>query len=199
MASQTDTVSANASSVPTVNDQSANNKNPVKKCPSCGGTDHQRKSSKKCPQHQGKFSDRYTEHDQKESEYTVKLGLNSLYNRKLEPDKKQLLPNTIQDAAHTMTQIYCETTKLLQGYLIWLLEQGENIPDLRFSDGILMQFFQAVQFADENVHTVPKSVATDSIKRYVSEVYCLARGNKSFCDGSGLSHMIATVAKIVWC
>ncbi|KAI3655506.1 hypothetical protein MP638_001126, partial [Amoeboaphelidium occidentale] len=178
------------------NDQSADNENSVKKCPSCGGTDHQRKSSKKCPKYQGNFADRYKEHDQEESECTVKLGLNTLYNRKLEPEQKQLLHNVIQDAVHRMTEIYCETTKLLQGYLIWILEHGGNIPDIRFSDGILSQFFQAVQFANENSYRVPNTVATESVNRYVSEFYSAARGEKSFCDGSGLSHMIATVAKM---
>jgi hypothetical protein len=110
--------SANASPAITASDQSADNENSVKKCPSCGGTDHQRKSSKKCPKYQGKFADRYKEHDQEESECTAKLGLSTLYNRKLEPEQKQLLHNVIQDAVHRLTEIYFETTKLLQGYLI---------------------------------------------------------------------------------
>ncbi|KAI3657723.1 hypothetical protein MP638_003978, partial [Amoeboaphelidium occidentale] len=177
-----DPVSANASPFVAANDQSADNENSVKKCPSCGGTDHQRKSSKKCPKYQGNFADRYKEHDQEESECTVKLGLNTLYNRKLEPEQKQLLHNVIQDAVYRMAEIYCETTKLLQGYLIWILEHGGNIPDIRFSDGILSQFFQAVQFANENSYRVPNTVATESVNRYVSEFYSAARGEK-FSDG----------------
>jgi hypothetical protein len=113
-----DPVSANASPFAAANDQSADNENSVKMSSSCGGTDHQRKSSKKCPKYQGKFADRYKEHDQEEFECTVKLGLNTLYNRKLEPEQKQLLHNVIQDAVHRMTEIYSETAKLLEGYLI---------------------------------------------------------------------------------
>ncbi|KAI3647461.1 hypothetical protein MP228_007682 [Amoeboaphelidium protococcarum] len=48
------------------------------------------------------------------------------------------------DSVARCTDIHCEDSRFLNGYVIWVSEQDREIPDLRFGQGLMRQFFQAV-------------------------------------------------------
>ncbi|KAI3650836.1 hypothetical protein MP228_004317 [Amoeboaphelidium protococcarum] len=85
----------------------------------CGGTDHQRISSKKCPLYKPRL--KYMRdgpdprHHQKTTTCTVNKGfVATLVQQELGP--------VIMDSVARCTDIHCEASRFLNGYVIWILD-----------------------------------------------------------------------------
>ncbi|KAI3659246.1 hypothetical protein MP638_003274 [Amoeboaphelidium occidentale] len=148
-----------------------------KKC-KCGSTEHQRISNKN-----------YTELPEKT--VTTTTGLNSVL-------RIALLKDIIMDAVARCTDIQVEVSRLLNGYVIWMIEEKRPSPDLRFSDGIMTEFYQAVCSIDAvrnpHQHTV---VSTPSINKYKDEIYSRCRPDHlAWNDATKLAQLISNIAKM---
>jgi hypothetical protein len=170
-------------------------------CPTCGGTDHQRCSSKKCPQYKPRIKSRKgkkpTAQDQdvslddkpeRKTTCTVNIGFNTLL-------VAQQLRDVIIDAVARCTDIYSEASRFLNGYVIWRLEQGQNIPDLRYSAGYMRQFFQAVLCTSNNAY-VRKSVADASINQYALLYSAHRPATLAWNDTSFISQLVSSMANL---
>ncbi|KAI3660260.1 hypothetical protein MP638_005123 [Amoeboaphelidium occidentale] len=148
-----------------------------KRC-KCGSTEHQRISNKN-----------YTELPEKP--VTTTTGLNSVL-------RNAPLNDIIMDAVARCTDIQVEVSRLLNGYVIWMIEENRPIPDLRFSDGIMTEFYQAVYSIDavRNPHQ-HKIVSTPSINEYMDEIYSRCRPDHlAWNDATKLTQLISNMARM---
>lgn len=168
-------------------------------CPTCGGTDHQRCSSKKCPQYKPRLKSRKVKKQdvalddipERKTICTVNIGLNTLL-------VAQQLRDVIIDAVARCTDIYSEASRFLNGYVIWRLEQGQNIPDLRYSsqDGRMRQFFQAVLSTGNNDPLVRKTVNEPSINQYALLYSANRPATLAWNDTSLISCLVSSMANL---
>ncbi|KAI3661504.1 hypothetical protein MP638_007234, partial [Amoeboaphelidium occidentale] len=154
----------------------------VKPC-KCGGFDHKRVSYHLCPLYQGKIRDRYKIGDHEETECCIKLGLANFLHPALSANQKKQLNASIQDAVHRITDIFAEASTFLSGFVLWALESGHSIPDLRYSDGIMAQVFQAIQQKETKAPYSRKKVASSLLNLYADTVYAQFRPKQvAWCD-----------------
>lgn len=73
------------------------------------------------------------------------MGLSQFLACSLKDNEKKALIDVVNDAVQRLTDLSCEASRMLNGFCIWLLENDHAFPDLRHSDGIMCQVFQAVQ------------------------------------------------------
>ncbi|KAI3657692.1 hypothetical protein MP638_003702 [Amoeboaphelidium occidentale] len=134
-----------------------------------GSTEHQRISNKNCPLYKPRLKLQCRDTELPEKTVTTTTGLNSVL--RIAP-----LKDIIMDAVARCTDIQVEVSRLLNGYVIWMIEENRPIPDLRFSDGIMREFYQAVCSFDalRNPHQ-HKVVSTPSINEYMDEIYSRCR------------------------
>ncbi|KAI3657851.1 hypothetical protein MP638_003169 [Amoeboaphelidium occidentale] len=167
----------------------------VKPC-KCGGFDHKRVSHYSCPLYQGKIRDRYKLGDHEATECSIKLGLANFLHPALSANQQKQLNASIQDAVHRITDVYAEASRFLNGFVLWALESGHSIPDLRYSDGIMAQVFQAIQQKETKAPYSRKKVASSLLNLYADTVYAQFRPKQvAWCDGSYLSYSIKALSK----
>ncbi|KAI3655570.1 hypothetical protein MP638_000268, partial [Amoeboaphelidium occidentale] len=161
-----------------------------KRC-KCGSTEHQRISNKNCPLYKPRLKLQYRDTELPEKTVTTTTGLNSVL--RIAP-----LKDIIMDAVARCTDIQVEVSRLLNGYVIWMIEENRPIPDLRFSDGIMREFYQAVCSIDavRNPHQ-HKGVSTPSINEYMDEIYSRCRPDHlAWNDATKLTELIPNMARM---
>ncbi|KAI3661632.1 hypothetical protein MP638_002884 [Amoeboaphelidium occidentale] len=161
-----------------------------KRC-KCGSTEHQRISNKNCPLYKPRLKLQYRDTELPEKTVTTTTGLNSVL--RIAP-----LNNIIMDAVARCTDIQVEVSRLLNGYVIWMIEENRPILDLRFSDGIMREFYQAVYSIDavRNPHQ-HKIVSTPSINEYMDEIYSRCRPDHlAWNDATKLTQLISNMARM---
>ncbi|KAI3660479.1 hypothetical protein MP638_004308 [Amoeboaphelidium occidentale] len=161
-----------------------------KKC-KCGSTEHQIISNKNCPLYKPRLKLQYRDTELPEKTVTTTTGLNSVL--RIAP-----LKDIIMDAVARCTDIQVEVSRLLNGYVIWMIEENRPIPDLRFSDGIMREFYQAVCSIDalRNPHQ-HKVVSTPSINEYIDEVYSRCRPDHlAWNDATKLTQLSSNMARM---
>jgi hypothetical protein len=82
--------------------------------------------------------------------------------------------------------------------VIWIIEENRPIPDLRFSDGIMKEFYQTAcsidSVRDRHQH---KIVSTPSINEYMDEIYSRCRPDHlAWNDAIKLTQHISNMAKM---
>ncbi|KAI3659248.1 hypothetical protein MP638_003276 [Amoeboaphelidium occidentale] len=157
----------------------------------CGSTERQRISNKNCPLYKPRLKLQYRDTELPEKTVTTINGLNSVL--RIAP-----LNDIIIDAVAGCTDIQVEASRLLNGYVIWMIEENRPIPDLRFSDGIMREFYQAVYSIDavRNPHQ-HKIVSTPSINEYMDEIYSRCRPDHlAWNDATKLAQLISNMARM---
>ncbi|KAI3659247.1 hypothetical protein MP638_003275 [Amoeboaphelidium occidentale] len=161
-----------------------------KKC-KCGSTEHQRISNKNCPLYKPRLKLQYRDAELPEKTVTTINGFNSVW--RIAP-----LKDIIMDAVARCTDIQVEVSRLLNGYVIWMIEENRPIPDLRFSDGIMREFYQAVCSIDalRNPHQ-HNIVSTPSINKYKDEIYSRCRTDHlAWNDATKLAQLISNMTRM---
>ncbi|KAI3655596.1 hypothetical protein MP638_004028 [Amoeboaphelidium occidentale] len=161
-----------------------------KRC-KCGSTDHQGISNKNCPLYKPRLKLQYRDTELPEKTVTTINGLNSVL--RIAP-----LKDIIMDAVACCNDIQVEVSRLLNGYVIWMIKENRPIPDLRFSDGIMREFYQAVCSMDaaRNPHQ-HKVVSTPSINEYIDEIYSRCRPDYlAWNDATKLTQLISNMARM---
>ncbi|KAI3661913.1 hypothetical protein MP638_005954 [Amoeboaphelidium occidentale] len=133
----------------------------------------------------------YRDTELPEKTVTTTTGLNSVL--RIAP-----LEDIIMDAVARCTDIQVEVSRLLNGYVIWMIEENRPIPELGFSDGIMREFYQAVCSNDavRNPHQ-HKVVSTPSINEYMDEVYSRCRPDHlAWNDATKLAQLISNMARM---
>ncbi|KAI3657448.1 hypothetical protein MP638_002260 [Amoeboaphelidium occidentale] len=147
-----------------------------KRC-KCGSTEHQRICNKNCPLYKPRLKLQYRDTELPEKTVTTTTGLNSVL--RIAP-----LKDIIMDAVARCTDIQVEVSRLLNGYVIWMIEENRPIPDLRFSDGIMREFYQAI-------------VSTPSINEYMDEIYSRCRPDHlAWNDSTKLGQLLSNMARM---
>lgn len=102
--------------------------------------------------------------------------------------EKKKITEVVHDAVHRISDLACETSRMLNGYLIWLLERDQEVPDLRHSSGIMAQVFQVLNQKDIKSPFAHKTTSVATLNEYLDSVFSSIRNsNMSYCDRSGLS------------
>ena len=136
----------------------------------CGSRDHQRTSHKDCLLHVPRVVERNNPNPGvEEKTVTNNIGLKAV------PGDQGFLP-FIVDAVKRVTLIGAEACRLLNGFVIWRLEQNLAIPDL--SDQTTMrQFFQAVTVKANGARTVTNN---PDLEHFVANNYLI---DQTICRG----------------
>ncbi|KAI3655593.1 hypothetical protein MP638_001328 [Amoeboaphelidium occidentale] len=161
-----------------------------KRC-KCGSTEHQRISNKNCPLNKPRLKLQYRHTELPEKTVTTITALNSVL--RIAP-----LDDIIMNAVSRCTDIQVEVSRLLNGYVIWMIEENRLIPDSIFSDGIIREFYQAVCSIDavRNPHQ-HKVVSTPSINEYMDEIYSRCRPDHlAWNNATKLAQLISNMAKM---
>jgi hypothetical protein len=142
-------------------------KKPAKCCPRCGGTNHQRSSSKHCRYY--KPPKAYLERvpGVKEQRCTTKIGLGIFLS------EKSLGP-VIEDVVKRMTYITFEASRLANAFVLYLLERQMPIPCLDHNH-FMCKVFQAVLRDDLRDPTTPKNTANDVLNHVRNTIYAACR------------------------
>lgn len=161
-----------------------------RKC-KCGSSDHSRISNKNCPLYKPRLKLQNRDPGQFEKTVTATTGLNSVL-------KLPALKDVILDAVSRCADIQVETSRLLNGYVIWMIERNQPLPDLRFSSGIMRQFYMAVC----SVHPTRlphqhKTVSTESVNEYIDTVYAQCRPDQlAWNDSTKLGQLVSNMARM---
>lgn len=160
-----------------------------KGCSSCGGLDHQRRSSKTCAYYKPNIKDIHKpEKDAVKDLRTVVVGLRSVL-------KVPELGATIEDAVQRVTDIQLDVCHLMNGFIIFMLENNRVIPCLKYSAGIMLQFYYGVSAVSSHDLNTRKTVNDPNLEEYLNLFWNTAqRRYSSFNDASGLSQMIKFAA-----
>ncbi|KAI3657171.1 hypothetical protein MP638_000295 [Amoeboaphelidium occidentale] len=167
-----------------------------KKSCRCGWTDLQKTNSKKCPMYKGTIADRNKTVQREETHSVIKSALNQMLTPTLTAEQKTGLIDAFNDNVHRSTDIYVEALRLLNGFVLWCIENNRNIPNLEYGKGIMHKVFLAVQ--QQNVRTpfTRKAVSDIDLNIYASTVYGNCRpASLAWCDASGISSIIQSIAK----
>ncbi|KAI3635163.1 hypothetical protein MIR68_006729 [Amoeboaphelidium protococcarum] len=89
----------------------------------CGGTDHQRISSKKCPLYKPRLKYMRDGPDPRHHQQTTTCTVNKGFVATL---VQQELGPVIMDSVARCTDIHYDASRFLNGYVIWMLEQGRD-------------------------------------------------------------------------
>ncbi|KAI3657739.1 hypothetical protein MP638_004343 [Amoeboaphelidium occidentale] len=161
-----------------------------KRC-KCGSTEHQKISNKECPLYKSRLKLVDQPFDRTERTVTTSTSLNAVL-------RIPVLKDVIMDAVARCTDIKVEASRLMNGYVIWMIEENRPIPELRFSDGIMREFYQAVCSIDaiRNPHQ-HKVVSTPSINEYMDEIYSRCRPDHlAWNDATKLTQLISNMARM---
>ncbi|KAI3655332.1 hypothetical protein MP638_004408, partial [Amoeboaphelidium occidentale] len=162
----------------------------------CGGTDHQRTSNKLCPLYRGTLKDQHKLQDVDEDTCVVKLGLQNALSRSLDHDQRDKIKNVLFDAVDRVTEIYCEASRFLNGYIIHCIESNSPVPSLEYNSSVVNRIFQAVFRKILSNPMQRKQVACEDINYYADNIYALCRSPLlPWCDGSGISNIMQDISK----
>ncbi|KAI3656220.1 hypothetical protein MP638_002288 [Amoeboaphelidium occidentale] len=162
-----------------------------KRC-KCGSTEHQRISNKNCPLYKPRLKLQYRNTELPEKTVTTTTGFNSVL-------RNAPLKNIIMDAVAGCTDTQVEVSRLLNGYVIWRIEENRPIPDLRFSDGCWrLGFICAVIYRNLKINPHQHNiVSTPSINEYMDEVYSRCRPDHlAWNDATKLAQLIPNMARM---
>ncbi|KAI3661534.1 hypothetical protein MP638_007264 [Amoeboaphelidium occidentale] len=146
--------------------------------------------------YKGIIADRNKTVQREETHSVIKSGDNQMLAPTLTAEQKTGLIDAINDTVHRSTDIFVEASRLLNGFVLWCIENNRNIPNLEYGKGIMHKVFLAVQ--QQNVRTpfTRKAVSDIDLNIYASTVYANCRpANLAWCDGSGISPVNQSIAK----
>ncbi|KAI3656222.1 hypothetical protein MP638_002290 [Amoeboaphelidium occidentale] len=106
--------------------------------------------------------------------------------------------DVILDAVARCTDIQFEASRLMNGFVIWLCERNIPVLDLRYSSGMMMQFYYAVCSVNASRSPlVRKTVSNAHLEQYLNEVYTPCRPPQlPWSDSSYLSQLILNLARL---
>ena len=169
---------------------SSSSQNAPKYCKACNGSDHTRRSSKLCPKYIKRQKLIQHEEGLRECPATNLIGLQSIL---LDP----AIHPVIIDAVSRMTDITCEATRLMNGFVMHRLEHNLDMPNLSFSGGgKLRQFFAGV--LSRMGHPFMRNLVTDNdINDYIDNFYQVLRPNNlAWNNGFRLAQLIDNACRI---
>lgn len=160
-------------------------------CPSCGGTDHQRRSSKLCPHYRPRLSRLHAESEHtKTSTVTVNIGFETLL-------ADNHLKETIQDRVYRASDIFIEGARALLGFVLHQISNQRPIPDIRFgAHGLMRQFFAGVGSTHSQTRNVARLTRRNTdVENFFQHHYTPLRPQElSWTDIRGMDHTIAHIA-----
>ncbi len=133
---------------------------------------------------------------------TVNVGLSSM----LSPDFPQL-QDAIDDAVARCSLLWGEASRyvheivllicrLLNGFAIWCLENGKNLPCLEFGKGIMRQIFQAlIRGRRDNPFQRNTSVKNVDLREYLQVYFSSRPEDLELIDGYLINQLISHMAK----
>ena len=154
--------------------------------PGFGGLNHARSSNKLCPNYKNRKRLEDKPEGAKETMVTVTIGLNTVL------EDPRLSP-VILDSVHRCTDMYNEASRVLNGYLIWLMEADIDVPEVTLS--FMRQFFLVVKASSGNPRQHHAS-RDASINGYVDTVDANHRPpSLAWTDGRGLGQLTTNMAQ----
>ncbi|CEI92613.1 hypothetical protein RMCBS344292_06867 [Rhizopus microsporus] len=139
--------------------KASNNEQKQVRCPSCGGTDHSRSSSKLCPMNKAKTKPPKPK-DTVEKTFVIKTSLSNTF-------KYPKFVTLVQEAADHITQLVYAGSIFANYYFLELLENGEELPVV--TQNLFYNIFSI--FAGQGKHV------SDRIKKSF----------KTFCESTSLT------------
>jgi hypothetical protein len=130
-------------------------------------------SNKKCPQYQPRQALTDKVKDTKEQTATVKLGLNSFLAAPAAPTRPTLEP-IIQDAVRRMTSLSFDASRLANLYVLWLLENDRDMPNMSYSSFMRLPFQAALRRSTDQPH-IAKATKIEDLNQVRDTLYSPCR------------------------
>ncbi|KAJ3292996.1 hypothetical protein HK104_004841 [Borealophlyctis nickersoniae] len=171
-------------------------------CKACGGEDHHRASSKLCPNHIPRLKNTLRQDIKKTRDSDKDKGpegqvlvVSTVLKRALRTDLKE----TIVSAARTLTCVAAEASRLLNFYLLNLLQENSPIPNLSYNN-FLRKPFQLVAYSrvDDrgllNAHELYNQISQYDCRCYAQLISNMAKDYEVNC----MNHVSTNVNKWVF-